>query len=206
MPKANLYDMAGKQIGEVELSEAIFGIEPNQYVVHDVVKNHLANCRQGTQSALTRAEVSGGGKKPWRQKGTGHARQGSIRAPQWTHGGVALGPKPRSYYYTINKKVKRLALLSALSDKAANGNMILVDKIAADEYKTKTVVAFLAAVGAGKKNLIVNDTLDAKFVKSAANIPGVQTAATGINTYDVVNADKLILSVDAAKKLEEVYA
>ena len=140
------------------------------------------------------------------RKGTGHARQGSIRAPQWTHGGVALGPKPRSYYYTINKKVKRLALLSALSDKAANGNMILVDKIAADEYKTKTVVAFLAAVGAGKKNLIVNDTLDAKFVKSAANIPGVQTAATGINTYDVVNADKLILSVDAAKKLEEVYA
>ena len=135
-----------------------------------------------------------------------YKRQGSIRAPQWTHGGVALGPKPRSYYYTINKKVKRLALLSALSDKAANGNMILVDKIAADEYKTKTVVAFLAAVGAGKKNLIVNDTLDAKFVKSAANIPGVQTAATGINTYDVVNADKLILSVDAAKKLEEVYA
>ena len=206
MAKANVYNMAGQQVGEIELSEAVFGIEPNQAVVHEVVKNHLANCRQGTQSALTRAEVSGGGKKPWRQKGTGHARQGSIRAPQWTHGGVALGPKPRSYYYTINKKVKRLALLSALSDKAANGNMILVDKIAADEYKTKTVVAFLAAVGAGKKNLIVNDTLDAKFVKSAANIPGVQTAATGINTYDVVNADKLILSVDAAKKLEEVYA
>ena len=206
MAKANVFNMAGQQVGEIELSEAVFGVEPNQAVVHEVVKNHLANCRQGTQSALTRAEVSGGGKKPWRQKGTGHARQGSIRAPQWTHGGVALGPKPRSYYYTINKKVKRLALLSALSDKAANGNMILVDKIAADEYKTKTVVAFLAAVGAGKKNLIVNDTLDAKFVKSAANIPGVQTAATGINTYDVVNADKLILSVDAAKKLEEVYA
>ena len=204
--QTKVFDMAGKQVGEIELSDAIFGIEPNESVVHDVVKNHLANCRQGTQSALTKGEVSYSTAKPWRQKGTGHARQGSIRAPQWTHGGVALGPKPRSYYYTINKKVKRLALLSALSDKAANGNMILVDKIAADEYKTKTVVAFLAAVGAGKKNLIVNDTLDAKFVKSAANIPGVQTAATGINTYDVVNADKLILSVDAAKKLEEVYA
>ena len=206
MSTIKVVSMTGAEVGSVELNDAIFGIEPNMSVVHEVVKNHLANCRQGTQSALTRAEVSGGGKKPWRQKGTGHARQGSIRAPQWTHGGVALGPKPRSYYYTINKKVKRLALLSALSDKAANGNMILVDKIAADEYKTKTVVAFLAAVGAGKKNLIVNDTLDAKFVKSAANIPGVQTAATGINTYDVVNADKLILSVDAAKKLEEVYA
>ena len=206
MPKANLYNMAGEQVGEVELSEAVFGIEPNEIVLHAAIKNHLANCRQGTQSALTKGEVSYTTAKPWRQKGTGRARQGSIRAPQWTHGGVALGPKPRSYYYTINKKVKRLALLSALSDKAANGNMILVDKIAADEYKTKTVVAFLAAVGAGKKNLIVNDTLDAKFVKSAANIPGVKTAATGVNTYDVVNADKLILSVDAAKKLEEVYA
>ena len=206
MAKANVFNMAGQQVGEIELSEAVFGVEPNQAVVHEVVKNHLANCRQGTQSALTRAEVSGGGKKPWRQKGTGHARQGSTRAPQWTHGGIVFAPKPRSYSYVLNKKVKRLALLSALSDKAANGNMILVDKIAADEYKTKTVVAFLAAVGAGKKNLIVNDTLDAKFVKSAANIPGVQTAATGINTYDVVNADKLILSVDAAKKLEEVYA
>lgn len=140
------------------------------------------------------------------QKGTGHARQGSIRAPQWTHGGVALGPKPRDYSYTINKKVKRLALLSALSDKAANGNLIVVDKIAADEFKTKTVVAFLAAVGAGKKNLILNDTADVKFVASAANIPGVKTAVDGVNTYDVVNADKLIVSLDAAKKLEEVYA
>ena len=206
MAKVTIYDMTGKSVGERELNDAIFAVTPNKAVLHEVVKNYLANQRQGTQSTLTRTEVSGGGKKPWRQKGTGHARQGSTRAPQWTHGGVALGPKPRSYYYTINKKVKRLALLSALSDKAANGNMILVDKIAADEYKTKTVAAFLAAVGAGKKNLIVNDTLDAKFVKSAANIPGVQTAATGINTYDVVNADKLILSVDAAKKLEEVYA
>ncbi len=190
-------------IVKVDAENNLIAIEK---AVHEAVVNFLANQRQGTQNTKIRKEVRGGGKKPWRQKGTGHARQGSIRAPQWTHGGVALGPKPRSYYYTINKKVKRLALLSALSDKAANGNMILVDKIAADEYKTKTVVAFLAAVGAGKKNLIVNDTLDAKFVKSAANIPGVQTAATGINTYDVVNADKLILSVDAAKKLEEVYA
>lgn len=206
MSTMKVLNMAGAEVGTVELNDAIFGIEPNQTVVHEVVKNHLANCRQGTQSALTRAEVSGGGRKPWRQKGTGHARQGSIRAPQWTHGGVALGPKPRDYSYTINKKVKRLALLSALSDKAANGNLIVVDKIAADEFKTKTVVAFLAAVGAGKKNLILNDTADVKFVASAANIPGVKTAVDGVNTYDVVNADKLIVSLDAAKKLEEVYA
>ena len=147
----------------------------------------------------------GGGKKPWRQKGTGHARQGSIRAPQWTHGGVALGPKPRSYNYHINNKVKRLALLSVLSDKAANGNMIVVDKFACDEYKTKAVVAMLNAVGAGKKNLLVNETVDAKFVKSAGNIAGVRTTFAGsVNTYDVLNADKLIISVDAAKKLEEV--
>ena len=176
MAQFDVVDMNGKKVSTVELSDAVFGITPNEKAVHEAVVNFLANQRQGTQNTKIRKEVRGGGKKPWRQKGTGHARQGSIRAPQWTHGGVALGPKPRSYYYTINKKVKRLALLSALSDKAANGN------------------------------LIVNDTLDAKFVKSAANIPGVQTAATGINTYDVVNADKLILSVDAAKKLEEVYA
>ena len=206
MAKFDVVDMNGKKVSTVELSDAVFGITPNEKAVHEAVVNFLANQRQGTQNTKIRKEVRGGGKKPWRQKGTGHARQGSIRAPQWTHGGIALGPKPRSYYYTINKKVKRLALLSALSDKAANGNMILVDKIAADEYKTKAVVAFLAAVGAGKKNLIVNDALDAKFVKSAANIPGVKTAALGVNTYDVVNADKLILSVDAAKKLEEVYA
>ena len=206
MPNVAVFDVTGKEVGKIDLSDAVFGIEPNAVVMHEVVVNYLANQRQGTQNTKIRKEVRGGGKKPWRQKGTGHARQGSIRAPQWTHGGVALGPKPRSYYFTINKKVKRLALLSALSDKAANGNLIVVDKIAADEYKTKTVVAFLAAVGAGKKNLIVNDTLDTKFVKSAANIPGVKTAATGVNTYDVVNADKLILSLDAAKKLEEVYA
>ena len=197
MAKFDVVDMSGKKVSTVELSDAVFGITPNEKAVHEAVVNFLANPRQ---------EVRGGGKKPWRQKGTGHARQGSIRAPQWTHGGVALGPKPRDYSYTINKKVKRLALLSALSDKAANGNLIVVDKIAADEFKTKTVVAFLAAVGAGKKNLILNDTADVKFVASAANIPGVKTAVDGVNTYDVVNADKLIVSLDAAKKLEEVYA
>ena len=205
MAQFDVVDMNGKKVSTVELSDAVFGITPNEKAVHEAVVNFLANQRQGTQNTKIRKE-SAAAARSLAPEGHRPRSSGSIRAPQWTHGGVALGPKPRSYYYTINKKVKRLALLSALSDKAANGNMILVDKIAADEYKTKTVVAFLAAVGAGKKNLIVNDTLDAKFVKSAANIPGVQTAATGINTYDVVNADKLILSVDAAKKLEEVYA
>ena len=205
MAKANVFNMAGQQVGEIELSDAVFGIEPNTAVVHEVVKNHLANCRQGTQSALTRAEVSGGGKKPWRQKGTGHARQGSIRAPQWTHGGVALGPKPRSYSYHINNKVRRLALLSVLSDKAANGNMIVVDNLAVEAYKTKAVVEMLNAIGAGKKNLVVNETVDPMFVKSAANIQGVKTTFAGsVNTYDVLNADKLIISQGAAKKLEEV--
>ena len=150
MPKATVVDMTGKKVGEVELSEAVFGIEPNQNVVHDVVKNHLANCRQGTQSALTRAEVSGGGKKPWRQKGTGHARQGSTRAPQWTHGGIVFAPKPRDYSYTLNKKVKRLALKSALSDKAAQGNVIVVDGLNLDAIKTKTMAGFLSAVEAKK--------------------------------------------------------
>ena len=206
MAKFEVKNSEGKKVAEAELAAEVYGIEPNIHVMHHIVKCQMASWRQGTQSAKGRSEVSGGGKKPWRQKGTGHARQGSIRAPQWTHGGVALGPKPRDYSYTINKKVKRLALLSALSDKAANGNLIVVDKIAADEFKTKTVVAFLAAVGAGKKNLILNDTADVKFVASAANIPGVKTAVDGVNTYDVVNADKLIVSLDAAKKLEEVYA
>ena len=150
MPNANLYNMAGKQIGEVELSEAVFGIEPNQYVVHDVVKNHLANCRQGTQSSLTRAEVSGGGRKPWRQKGTGHARQGSTRAPQWTHGGIVFAPKPRTYRYALNKKVKRLALKSALSAKAAENAILVVDGLKLDEVKTKTMKTFLDAAGVGR--------------------------------------------------------
>ena len=207
MPKTNVYDMSGKQVGEIELSAALFGIEPNQSVVHDVVKNHLANCRQGTQSALTRAEVSGGGKKPWRQKGTGRARQGSIRSPQWTHGGIALGPKPRDYSYRLNKKVKRLAMVSALSAKAQAGEMVVIDKIEAAEYKTKTVAAMLKAVDATKKALIVTPAVDEKLVKSAANLAGVSTTVVGqINTYAVLNGGKLVISADAAKKLEEVFA
>ena len=205
MAQFDVLDMNGKKVSTVELSDAVFGITPNEQAVHAAVVNFLANQRQGTQSTKTRSEVSGGGRKPWRQKGTGHARQGSTRSPQWTHGGVALGPKPRDYSYRINKKVRRLAVLSALSAKAAAGDMIVLDKLTADEYKTKAVVSMLTAVGAGKKNLIVSDVADKKFVKSAANIPGVKTTvATSVNTYDVVNADKFIVSVDAAKKLEEV--
>ncbi|MDE6954577.1 MAG: 50S ribosomal protein L4 [Oscillospiraceae bacterium] len=204
MPKANLYDMAGKQIGEVELSEAVFGIEPNQSVVHDVVKNHLANCRQGTQSSLTRAEVSGGGRKPWRQKGTGHARQGSTRAPQWTHGGIVFAPKPRSYRYTLNKKVKRLALKSALSAKAASGSVLVVDKLEMGEIKTKTFQGFLNAVES-KKAVVV--TACPNVVKSARNIPGVVTSpANLINVYDIVNANQVIIDQAALAAIEEVFA
>ena len=204
MPKANLYNMAGKQIGEVELSEAIFGIEPNQYVVHDVVKNHLANCRQGTQSALTRAEVSGGGRKPWRQKGSGRARQGSTRAPQWTHGGIVFAPKPRDYSYTLNKKTKRLALKSVLSAKAAEGNVLVVDSLSMDEIKTKTFQGFLNAVES-KKAVVV--TTCPNVVKSANNIPGVVTTpATLINVYDIVNANQLIVDKAALATIEEVFA
>ena len=204
MPKANLYDMAGKQIGEVELSEAIFGIEPNQYVVHDVVKNHLANCRQGTQSSLTRAEVSGGGKKPWRQKGTGHARQGSTRAPQWTHGGIVFAPKPRTYRYTLYKKVRRLALKSALSSKAAAGNVLVVDKLEMGEIKTKTFQGFLNAVES-KKAVVV--TSDNNVVLSARNIPGIVTSpANLINVYDIVNANQVIIDQAALAAIEEVFA
>ncbi len=204
MPKANLYNMAGKQIGEVELSEAVFGIEPNQSVVHDVVKNHLANCRQGTQSSLTRAEVSGGGKKPWRQKGTGHARQGSTRAPQWTHGGIVFAPKPRTYRYTLNKKVRRLALKSALSAKAAAGSVLVVDKLAMDEIKTKTFQGFLNAVES-KKAVVV--TSDSNVVLSARNIPGVVTSpANLINVYDIVNANQVIIDQAALAAIEEVFA
>ena len=204
MPKANLYNMAGKQIGEVELSEAVFGIEPNQYVVHDVVKNHLANCRQGTQSALTRAEVSGGGKKPWRQKGTGHARQGSTRAPQWTHGGIVFAPKPRTYRYTLNKKVRRLALKSALSSKAAEGNVLVVDKLEMGEIKTKVFQGFLNAVES-KKAVVV--TSDRNVVLSARNIPGIVTSpANLINVYDIVNANQVIIDQAALAAIEEVFA
>jgi large subunit ribosomal protein L4 len=196
--------MAGQQVGEVELSEAIFGIEPNQYVVHDVVKNHLANCRQGTQSALTRSEVSGGGKKPWRQKGTGHARQGSTRAPQWTHGGIVFAPKPRDYSYTLNKKVKRLALKSVLSAKAADGSVLVVDGLGMDEIKTKTFQGFLNNLGA-KKAVVV--TSCGNVVKSARNIPGVVTTpANLINVYDIVNANQLIIDKAALATIEEVFA
>ena len=205
MAKFDVLDMNGKKVSTVELSDAVFGITPNEKAVHIAVDNFLANQRQGTQNTKIRKEVSGGGRKPWRQKGTGHARQGSTRAPQWAHGGVALGPKPRDYSYHINKKVKRLAVLSALSDKAQSGNMIVIDQLTATEYKTKAVISMLNAVGAGKKNLIVAPEVNQMFVKSAANIPGVKTTvATSVNTYDVVNADKFIISVDAAKKLEEV--
>ena len=204
MPNAKLFNMAGQQIGEVELSAAVFGIEPNQYVVHDVVKNHLANCRQGTQSALTRAEVSGGGKKPWRQKGSGRARQGSTRAVQWYHGGVAFAPKPRDYSYTLNKKVKRLALKSVLSAKAAAGNVLVVDGLGMSEIKTKTFQGFLNAVES--KKAVVVTSCD-NVVKSARNIPGVVTTpATLINVYDIVNANQLIIDKAALATIEEVFA
>ena len=206
MANAKLFNMAGQQIGEIELSEAVFGIEPNQVVVHEVVKNHLANCRQGTQSALTRAEVSGGGIKPWRQKGTGHARQGSTRAPQWTHGGIVFAPKPRDYSYTLNKKVKRLALKSALSDKAANGNILVVDALEMSEIKTKTMKGFLTAIGAGK-SMIITPEVNENVVKSARNIPGVVTTTAKIlSVYDIVNAKQLIIDKAALAIIEEVYA
>ena len=207
MAKFDVLDMNGKKVSTVELSDAVFGIKPNEKVMHMAVVNFLANQRQGTQSTKTRSEVSGGGRKPWRQKGTGRARQGSTRSPQWVHGGIALGPKPRDYSYRLNKKVKRLAVLSALSAKAQAGDMVVIDNLAVAEYKTKAVVNMLAAVGVAKKALIVTPAVDAKLVKSASNIPGVKTTtADNINTYDVLNGGKFVISVDAAKKLEEVFA
>ena len=206
MPKATVVDMTGKKVGEVELSEVIFGIEPNEAVVHSVVKNHLANCRQGTQSALTRAEVSGGGIKPWRQKGTGRARQGSTRAPQWTHGGVVFAPKPRDYSYTLNKKVKRLALKSALSAKAAEGKVVVVDGLDVAEIKTKAVASLLNGLEA-KKAMLVTPEVNEKVVKSARNIPGVVTSpAKLINVYDIVNAGQLVIDKAALAVIEEVFA
>ena len=200
-------NMAGNQVGEVELNAAIFGIEPNMHVVHEVVKNHLANCRQGTQSALTRAEVSGGGKKPWRQKGTGHARQGSTRAPQWTHGGIVFAPKPRSYSYVLNKKVKRLALKSVLSAKAAEDKVIVVDSIAMGEIKTKAFKGFLDAVNCDGKAVVVTPEVNETVVKSARNIPGVlTTTAQMLNVYDIVNAKYLVIDQAALATIEEVYA
>ena len=207
MLKTNVYNMSGELVGEIELSEAVFGIAPNSAVVHDVVKNHLANKRQGTQSALTRAEVSGGGRKPWRQKGTGRARQGSTRAPQWTHGGIVFAPKPRDYSYTLNKKAKRLALKSVLSAKAAEANLVVIDAIKMDAPKTSDFAKFLAAVGAEKKPLVVTAESDANVVKSGRNIPGCEvTFANLINVYDVINAEKLVVDQAALQKIVEVFA
>ena len=207
MPNVALYNMEGKQIGDITLNDAIFGQEVNKSVLHQVVVNYLANQRQGTQSTKTRSEVRGGGIKPWRQKGTGRARQGSIRAPQWIKGGIALGPKPRDYSYTLNKKVKRLALKSALSDKVAENEIIVVDEIAMTEIKTKTIVNMLSNLKVDSKALIVTADNDTNVVKSARNIPGVATAFTGsLNVYEILNHDKLILTKDAVSKLEEVYA
>ena len=207
MSTIKVVSMTGAEVGSVELNDAIFGIEPNMSVVHEVVKNHLANCRQGTQSALTRAEVSGGGRKPWRQKGTGRARQGSTRAPQWTHGGIVFAPKPRSYSYVLNKKVKRLALKSVLSAKAAQGEIVVVDKIALDAIKTKDFRTFLGAVKAEGKALVVTPAKDEIIVKSARNIPGVETAmANLINVYDILKAKYLVIDKEALAVIEEVFA
>lgn len=208
MPNMKVLDMTGKEVSDIELSDAIFGIKPNESAMHTMVVNYLANQRQGTQSTLTRTEVRGGGRKPWRQKGTGHARQGSTRAPQWTHGGIALGPKPRSYRFTVNKKLRRLAMKSAMSVKVADNNMIVLDALKMEEYKTKTVVNMLKAIEAeGKKALIVLSENDSFVVKSAANIPGVKTALVNtINVYDILNAEKFIVVKDAVAKIEEVYA
>ncbi len=207
MPNIAVVDMTGKSVGEIKLSDAVFGIEPNAVVMHMAVVNYLANQRQGTQSTLTRTEVSGGGKKPWRQKGTGHARQGSTRAPQWRHGGIVHAPKPRDYSYSLNKKVRRLALLSALSDKVATGNMIVLDELKLDGFKTKTVAECLKAIGAAKKTLVVLENNDAYAVKSIANIAGAKSAQVNtINTYDIINADTLVVVKGAVAKIEEVYA
>ena len=207
MPNVKVVNMAGKEVGEIALNEALFGAEVNAAVLHTAVRAYLMNQRQGTQSTLTRTEVSGGGRKPWRQKGSGRARQGSTRSPQWTHGGVALGPKPREYRVTLNKKTKRLALKSALSDKVANGNMIVVDNIVTEDYKTKTMKSMLDAIGAAKKALVVLPEVDEKVIKSFANIPGVKTTQYNtINVYDILNCDTFVVAQAAVSKMEEVYA
>ena len=207
MPSINVVDMKGSNAKTIELNDSIFAIEPNEAVMHQMVVLYLANQRQGTQSALTRSEVSGGGRKPWRQKGTGHARQGSIRAPQWVHGGVALGPKPRDYSYSLNKKERRLGMKSALSTKVVDENLVVVDSIKLESYKTKAVVEMLKALGAEGKALIVTAESDKTVVKSAANIPGVKTATVNtLSVYDILNYDKFIVSSEAVKKIEEVYA
>ncbi len=207
MPNVAVVDMTGKNVGEITLSDSVFGIEPNAVVMHMAVVNYLANQRQGTQSTLTRSEVSGGGRKPWRQKGTGHARQGSIRATQWIHGGIALGPKPRDYSYSLNKKVRRLALKSALSDKVVTGDVIVLDSLEINEYKTKTIADCIKAIGAGKKTLMILADNNRFAVKSANNVAGLKTAQVNtINTYDIVNADTLVIVKDAVAAIEEVYA
>ena len=207
MPKVQVLDMAGQKVGDMELSDAVFGIEPNKAVMHEMVVNYLANQRQGTQSALTRAEVAGGGKKPWRQKGTGHARQGSIRAPQWRHGGIVFAPKPRDYSYTVNKKERRLAMKSALSSKVLDNNMIVLDSINLDEFKTKTMAAMFKSINTGKKVLLVLPEKDEKVIASARNIPGVKTSGVNtLNVYDILNCTSLVVVKDAVSKIEEVYA
>ena len=207
MPNVALFDMAGNKKGEVELKAEVFGCEVNVPVLHRVVRAYLLNQRQGTQSTKTRAEVSGGGIKPWRQKGTGRARQGSTRSPQWTHGGVALGPKPRSWRVTINKKVKRLAMKSALSSKVVDNEMVVIDNLAMDAFKTKTIVNMLKGVNAGKKALIVTANVDNFVAKSASNIPGVKTATPStLNVYDILNCDMFVVAKDAVALIEEVYA
>ena len=205
--QTKVYNMSGEVVGEIELSEAVFGIAPNAAVVHDSVKNHLANKRQGTQSALTRAEVAGGGRKPWRQKGTGRARQGSTRAPQWTHGGIVFAPKPRDYSYTLNKKAKRLALKSVLSAKASEAAIVVIDSIKMDAPNTKEFAKFLNAVNCNTNTLVVTAEADMNIVKSGRNIPGCEvTFANLVNVYDVINANKLVVDMAALKKIEEVFA
>jgi large subunit ribosomal protein L4 len=207
MPKAPIYNMAGEQVGEIELSESIFGIEPNESVLHDSVKNHLANCRQGTQSALTKGEVDCTTKKPWRQKGTGRARAGHAGSPVWRHGGVAFAPKPRDYSYTLNKKVKRLALKSALSSKAAEGEIIVIDDLKVAEIKTSAFMAFLGKINVTGKALVITKEVNEPIIKSARNIPGVKTTiATILSPYDILNAGKLVVDKAALEKIEEVFA
>ncbi len=207
MAKTNLYDMSGKVIGEIELMDSVFGIEPNTVVMHEAVKAHLTNKRQGTQSTLTRAEVRGGGRKPWRQKGTGRARQGSIRAPQWTHGGIALGPKPRDFEKSMNKKARQLAIKSALSAKFQAGAMVVVDNIELQEIKTKSFISFLNNINAAGKTLVVMPEVRKNVVLSARNIPGVKTTVSGvISTYDILKADKFVVDKVAVEKIQEVYA
>ena len=207
MPNIKVVDMAGKEVGQLTLSEKVFGASVNEAVLHTAVRAYLMNQRQGTQSTLTRTEVSGGGRKPWKQKGTGHARQGSTRSPQWTHGGIALGPKPRSYRVSLSKSIKRTALFSALSSKVAGNELVVIDNITAGEYKTKNMVAMLDAVGAARKTLIVLPEVNNFVIKSCANIEGVKTTQWNtINVYDILNCDTLIVAKDAVAKIEEVYA